>query len=134
MNELCKNWIIKGKNDLKVASDALKVKNPVTDAICFHCQQSVEKFLKAYLCINNQEIPRIHDLTRLIDLCISIDKEFKYLHEIQVDLLTDYAVEIRYPDDFYIPTVVEAKEAYKLANKAKNFILKKIKEITKRKN
>ena len=38
---------------------------------------------------------------------------------------TDYAVEIRYPDDWYEPTIEETKLAYESALKIKSFVLKK---------
>jgi len=40
--------------------------------------------------------------------------------------LTDYAVEIRYPDEWYEPTPDEAKLAYELANEVKQFVLEKL--------
>jgi len=40
----------------------------VTDAVCFHCQQAVEKLLKAYLISKNVEFGRIHDLETLLKL------------------------------------------------------------------
>jgi hypothetical protein len=40
--------------------------------------------------------------------------------------LNSYAVELRYPDDFYIPDIKEAKKAYETALKVKEFVLKKI--------
>ena len=43
-----------------------------------------------------------------------------------VEKLEDYAVEIRYPDDWYYPTVMEAKEAYEIAKKVKEFVLNKV--------
>jgi len=36
------------------------------------------------------------------------------------------AVEIRYPDEFYIPSIAEAKECFSIASKDKDFLLKKI--------
>ncbi len=44
----------------------------------------------------------------------------------ETSILTDYAVELRYPDDFYMPDIEEAKEACRLAVIAKDFILNKI--------
>ncbi|MBN1113901.1 MAG: HEPN domain-containing protein [Oligoflexia bacterium] len=44
----------------------------------------------------------------------------------EADKLTDYAVEIRYPDDWYEPGLDEARQAYDTALKAKDFILRKI--------
>jgi len=37
-----------------------------------------------------------------------------------------FAVEIRYPDEFYMPSVAEAKECFSIASKDKDFLLKKI--------
>lgn len=44
-----------------------------------------------------------------------------------IDKLTDYAVEIRYPEDIYFPDIKEAEEAIKKAEKVKEFVLKKLK-------
>jgi len=41
--------------------------------------------------------------------------------------LSFYAVEIRYPDDFYIPTIKEAKDSIRIAKQVKKLILRKIK-------
>ena len=49
--------------------------------------------------------------------------EFKKL---DVGNLSDYAVEVRYADEFYIPTLEEAKQAFEIAKKAKEFIFKKM--------
>lgn len=61
----------------------------------------------------------------LLNLCSSVDTSFK--GELpEADNLTDYAVEIRYPDDWYEPTIEEAKQAYEIALKVKNFVLKRL--------
>jgi HEPN domain-containing protein len=49
VEELIKNWIAKAESDLKTAEDELSTEKPATDTICFHAQQCVEKYLKAYL-------------------------------------------------------------------------------------
>ncbi len=126
MNEHLKKWIQLAELDLKSAKDLLNNNEPVTSAICFHCQQTVEKYLKAFLIYNQKEISRTHDLTFLINQCIKIDEEFKILFELEVDTLTFYAVELRYPDDFYIPTLDEARNAIELAHKTKEFINRKL--------
>lgn len=95
----------------------------VTDTICFHSQQTVEKLLKAYLVTKKKEFAKTHNLKALLKLCIEEDKEF---NKINVDKLSFYAVELRYPDDFYIPTVEEAKGSYKIAEKVKKFVLRKL--------
>jgi len=50
MNEQrVKEWLLLAEGDLKIAKDELNTPDPFTNAICFHCQQCVEKYLKAYL-------------------------------------------------------------------------------------
>ena len=55
-------------------------------------------------------------------VCKRLDPEFE---RIEIGNLTQYAIEVRYPDEFYIPTLEEAKEAYEIARKIKDFILEK---------
>jgi len=128
-NEAVKKWILKAENDLKIAKDEILTKDPATDAICFHAQQCVEKYLKAYLIYNDKEITKTHDILFLIKQCSLIDYEFKYLLEINADSLTSYAVEIRYPDDFYFPDIQEAKEAIEICEKVKEFVNNKLKDL-----
>ena len=42
------------------------------------------------------------------------------------ETLTPFAIEIRYPDDFYMPTRQEAEEAFAIANHTKAFIVSKL--------
>ena len=127
--ETIKKWILKAENDLKIAKDEILTENPATDAICFHAQQCVEKYLKAYLLSKDKDISKTHDILFLIKQCLLIDNEFNYLLELNADSLTSYAVEIRYPDDFYFPSLEEAKEAIEICEKAKQFVINKFKEM-----
>jgi len=54
-----------------------------------------------------------------LSLCSEIDPEFSELNQIDIVSLTDYAVEIRYAEDFYFPSVEEVKYAIELAEKLK---------------
>ncbi|WAM31913.1 HEPN domain-containing protein [Caldicellulosiruptor naganoensis] len=128
MNDIVNNWIKKALEDLKVAEHELSLEENqmVTSAICFHSQQAVEKLLKAYLTSKNVKVGKSHDIAYLLQLCIHQDSDFLKLKELNVEQLTFYAVEIRYPDDFYIPSIEEAKASYELAVLVKEFILKKI--------
>ncbi len=120
---------MKADNDLKIAKDELGVENPVTDMVCFHAQQCVEKHLKAFLIFNGREIPRTHDIAHLIALCAELDPEFENLNRVEVVALTDYAVEARYPEDFYFPDIEEAMKAVKIAEEVKSFVSRKLKEL-----
>lgn len=123
-DEKVKQWLIKADNDIIIAGKDLKTDNPVTDAICFHAQQAVEKYLKAYLVFKDVEPEKTHKIEKLIQRCVPFDATFSALKS--ADILTEYAVEFRYPDDFYIPDIGEATEAYNLALKVKDFILNRL--------
>ena len=126
MNSYLK-WIKKAENDLKTAKDELATENPATDTICFHAQQAVEKFLKAFLVFHNKPFRKTHNLAELLVLCSEIDEEFKNLPIEEISKLTYYAVDLRYAEEFYEPTLEEAQEAIKIAEKVKEFVLKKLK-------
>ena len=126
MNELVKEWIHKAESDLLDAKNNLRSETIPTDMVCFHCQQVAEKYLKAYLISQDKSFPKIHNLLRLMELCREIDQDFSKLKDNLV-ILNDYAVEIRYPDDWFEPTVDDAKEAFELAKEVKEFALLKIK-------
>ncbi len=121
-----KEWLIKAEHDLKIAEDELNTENPVTDMICYHCQQAVEKILKSFLIFKGREITKTHDIAELIIRCMEIDKEFEKLFKENVDELTVYSVEIRYPGDMYMPEIEEAEEAVKKAKFVREFVMGKI--------
>lgn len=129
--ESVKQWIIKAEHDLKTAKDEIITDNPATDVVCFHTQQCAEKYLKAYLVYNDIEITKslkTHDISELIDFCKDIETMFgQVISENEADKLTNYAIEIRYPDDFYFPSIEESESAIETAEKVKGFILNKIK-------
>jgi len=109
-------WILKAENDLKIVKDEITMEKPATGAIRFHARQCAEN-LTAYLTFNNKEVRKTHDVAELISLCSEIDPEFSELNGIVS--LTDCAVEIRYAEDFYFPSVEEVKYAIELAEKLK---------------
>lgn len=125
IDDYIEKWILKAVNDLKVAEHELRQPEDeiITDAVCFHCQQAVEKLLKAYLVSKNIDFGKTHNLEFLLESCLKIDPDFK---DMDVGNLSFYAVEIRYPDEFYMPSVAEAKECFNIASKDKDFLLKKI--------
>ncbi|MHB2154430.1 HEPN domain-containing protein [Calditrichota bacterium GD2] len=118
-------WIQKAIEDLTVVEHELSfTANEIpTGAVCFHAQQCVEKLLKAFLVYHNQEFGRTHNIEFLIQLCSEIDKDFAHLPSGD---LSFYAVEVRYPDDFYTPSIEEAEECYSLAISVKKFVFEKL--------
>lgn len=61
----------------------------------FHCQQAVEKVLKAWLSLGGIAFPRTHDLRLLLQLVEDIDPEGVTTFQ-GLDDLTDYGVQFRY--------------------------------------
>ena len=100
--------------------------------ICFLMQQSVEKYLKAYLIFNDIEINevnknKIHDIGRLINYCEKIDSSFNILFKLNVDILSEYAINSRYPFPSKVITLEDTIEALSIAERVKSFINEKIK-------
>ena len=126
IEHLVNQWIKIAERDLLTAKQGLETNEVVTDTVCFHCQQAAEKYLKAFLVRKQIEFSKTHNIMFLLNLCSSVDKSFKE-NLPEADNLTDYAVEIRYPDDWYEPTIEETKQAYEVALKVKNFVLEKLK-------
>lgn len=105
------------------AGQGLEAKTVITDTVCFHCQQAVEKYLKAFLVKHQIEFPKTHSMMTLINLCSKADSSFKE-KLLEADILTDYAVEIRYPDEWYERQM--RRNGLELANEVKQFVLEKL--------
>ena len=92
---LVKQWMLKAENDLLNIANNLQSDSIPWDTVCFHCQQVVEKYIKAILVIHNREIPRIHDLEQLYNL---IQSRIPSLENQRAELrwLATYAVSSRY--------------------------------------
>jgi HEPN domain-containing protein len=119
-------WLQKAESDIKVARYILEIDDPPTDAICFHCQQAIEKYLKAFLTYHEVRVKKTHDLGMLLEMCLEIDKEFEIMDKEKIASLTPFAVEIRYPDEIYTPTIDESKNALETALKVKEIVFKKL--------
>lgn len=73
-------------------------KNPNYDGICFHAQQSAEKYLKAKLCEENVSFGKIHDLVALLEQAICVEPSWEIFRE-DLAYLSDFAVTFRYPGE-----------------------------------
>jgi HEPN domain-containing protein len=126
VDEYIENWLKKAESDLRIVDHELKLPEDETvkDLACFHCQQAVEKYLKAFLIFHEVEFPRTHNIEYLLEQSAKIDTNFS---GIDIDELSDFGVNIRYPDDFYVPEIDEVRFYYDLANRIKSLVLEKIK-------
>ena len=126
--KIAKQWLAKAKNDFLNADNNLKADNVPFDTVCFHCQQAGEKLLKAYPVGNNQSHPLTHDLFLILEKILPMDKNAENLRD-SLAILMPYAVEIRYPDDWYLPTEEDALEAREAAAQVLKWIRKALPQI-----
>lgn len=126
MNEATEPWILKAEEDIKAGKILLESGDYPSAVVCFHAQQAVEKYLKAFLTEKGIEFRRTHDLLILLDeYCLALDDEFDNLR-IQLNDLTDYAIEVRYPGGELPPTYTEAANAMVAAIEVRQFVLNRL--------
>ena len=65
--DLAQLLVRKAESDLAAVRRTLDSSGPY-DTGLFHCQQAVEKYLKALLAVHNVNYPKIHDVTVLAEL------------------------------------------------------------------
>ncbi|MBN1559717.1 HEPN domain-containing protein, partial [candidate division KSB1 bacterium] len=86
IDEIVRNWLIIAQRDLLTAQQGTQAGIIITETICYHCQQTAEKALKAFLVKHQVEFPKTHHLSLLINLCSNIDASFQQLDD--ADALT----------------------------------------------
>jgi HEPN domain-containing protein len=119
--ELARQWMTKAANDLLNADNNLNAETIPLDTVCFHCQQAAEKLLKAFLVGKGRTYPITHDLLAILENILPTNSEAERLRD-DLALLTPYAVEVRYPDDFYMPSLLDAREAREAADRVKQWL------------
>jgi len=72
--QLLKQWLHRARSDLRSAEVLLGNDPPLCEEAGFHCQQSIEKALKAFLV--HREIPFdwSHQIGYLLDLCRNVPR------------------------------------------------------------
>ncbi|MBU0694416.1 MAG: HEPN domain-containing protein [Candidatus Omnitrophica bacterium] len=126
IKDLAGKWIEKADKDLLSAKRELSFSDPVTETVCFHSQQAAEKYLKSFLVCHQIYFTKTHKIVDLLELCSTIEPSFKEELE-DADSLTDYAVEVRYPDAVPEPEIEDAKKAIEIAEKVKSFVSARLK-------
>ena len=100
--ELVAEWFKFAETDLSCAKNLFETMHPKPLAIiCYHCQQSVEKYLKGVLVHFGAEPEKTHDLINLMDALEKFTKmpdEFFRL----LNTLTQFGVRTRYPNEIEV--------------------------------
>jgi len=111
-------WLKYAFDDLQSAEVLLK--EGIYNMVCFHSQQAIEKLFKSFIATYYQEIPRIHNLIRLHQVCEDLHGSQLNLDEEGLIFLNDVYIDSRCPADFGIlpsgqPDKEEARKAYNYA-------------------
>jgi len=89
-------WLERARGNLLLAERGLNFASIYLEDLCFNAQQAAEKALKA-ACIHYKiDVPKTHSLVRLMDLLGARDVQLPET-VLAADILTQYAVETRYP-------------------------------------
>ena len=104
MDNTVLEWLAISETDLGVARHLYESYHPKPiEIICYHCQQSAEKAIKAVIIANGAPggMPKLHDLSFLLNQIKNIldvdDRFYDY-----ADTLTPYGVSVRYPNELFL--------------------------------
>ena len=102
MDNLVAEWIKFSDTDLATAKYLYENMRPIPlEIVCYHCQQSVEKALKAFLIYSRVKPEKTHNLEFLRSKCENIDESFVEIAKKCVDL-NPYSSQPRYPMEIEI--------------------------------
>jgi HEPN domain-containing protein len=120
-------WLRRARSSLEKAKLGTISKDILYEDLCFDCQQSAEKAIKALLISLDKKFPWTHSIGSLLELVpkagIKIPAEVKRAID-----LTDYAVKARYPREREPVSEKEYKEVLKIAESVFDWVSKLIKE------
>ena len=118
-------WLERAHSDLALAYAALRLPDVLLEDACFHAQQCAEKALKAFLLQRGAPFPRTHVVETLLDLLnasgIIVPDDVD-----EALVLTQYAVQTRYPGIWEPVTSEEAQFALKVANGVLSWVEKQL--------
>ena len=129
MKKQVEDWIQLADKDLYAAEILLQNEYLLTNIVAFHCQQTIEKYLKAFLIEKDIPVIKTHDLIKLNGMI----KEIKDLgiDEKKLMIINEVYIESRYPGELGLlpdgmPSEEQAKEFVAYAKEVKTIIMKEL--------
>lgn len=124
MNPITREWVDKAEGDFATAERELKVTaDPNYDAVCFHAQQCVEKYLKAGLQEAGIQFGKTHDLSLLLSLILPVEPSWQVMLA-DLQALSAFAVAYRYPGES--ADEIDAREAVTKCRNLRQIIRKSL--------
>jgi len=108
-------WLRRARSNLLLAQKG-KRRGILLEDLCFNAQQAAEKALKAVCIFRELDFPKTHSLVRLLDILAAGGVQVPEAVQM-ADILTQYAVQTRYPGPIEEVTPDEYTEAVALAAK-----------------
>ena len=97
MKVLSQEWVDKAEADWTTARREFTVEDrPNYDAVCFHAQQCVKKYLLARLEEGDIPFPATHHLGVLLSICSELEPSWEELKE-PTRTLTAHTIQIQHP-------------------------------------
>ena len=114
-------WLRRARSNLSRARADRDLPDVIYEDLCFDAQQAAEKAIKALLVHRKVRFPKTHDLLDLLTLLdqsgLPIPPEIR-----EADVLTQYAVETRYPGLAEDVTADEYTRAVELAQRVLDWV------------
>lgn len=118
MQPLTAEWVAKAEEDFAVGCRELaRSDSPAYNAVCFHAQQTAEKYIKAVIQESGVPVPRLHDLSMLAKMVNNGDAFASVRGALSA--LSQLAVSARYPG--YSANKRAATEALDTARQVRAF-------------
>lgn len=121
-----RRWLRYAREDLQVAEVAMTQLGAVPRISCVHAQQAAEKAIKAALVALDIDFPRRHGLNELRGLLP--EGWLVALNPADLDSLSIWAIEARYPGDLPDATPEDASQAAELARRVVEEIVENLVE------
>jgi HEPN domain-containing protein len=127
-------WLAYARDDATAAKSL--VSEDLWNLVCFHAQQATEKVLKAFLRARTGDVPKVHSLAKLIELCAKIDRTFMR-HKSTALLLDRYYIPVRYPESAPgilpegLPEKKDALQAIRQMQRVIQVVSKRLKDPSK---
>jgi len=118
-------WVRKADEDSLNIRNNLAAQEIPWSTVCFHAQQAAEKMLKAFQPFRGCPPPRIHDLVSLLAACQDFDASLTEIGS-DCELLSPFAVGVRYPFDAAEPGEAQGRAAVLAAERVYAAILRRL--------